>query len=63
MTKEITFKVYRRHALKEELQYLIQSDKTDHLATHKGRPSRKSPNVWSDSVPRVHPSGGKVPHD
>jgi hypothetical protein len=36
VTREITFKGYRRHASKEEPQYIIQSDKTDHLAIHKG---------------------------
>jgi len=33
---EITFKDYTVHASKEEPQYLIKSDKTDHLAMHKG---------------------------
>ena len=32
---EITFKGYKVHASKEEPQYLIKSDKTDHLAMHK----------------------------
>ncbi len=36
VTKPIQFKGYTRHASKEEPQYLIQSDKTDHLAMHKG---------------------------
>jgi hypothetical protein len=36
VTREITFKGYRRHASKEEPQYIIKSDKTDHLAIHKG---------------------------
>jgi len=35
-TSEITFKGYNVHASKEEPQYLIKSDKTDHLAMHKG---------------------------
>ena len=34
-TSEITFKGYKVHASKEEPQYLIKSDKTDHLAMHK----------------------------
>jgi len=33
---EITFKGYKVHASKEEPQYLIKSDKTDHMAMHKG---------------------------
>src|SRR5450756_874341 len=35
-TSEITFKGYTVRASKEEPQYLIKSDKTDHLAMHKG---------------------------
>lgn len=30
------FKGYTHHATKEEPQYFIKSDKTDHLAVHKG---------------------------
>ncbi len=33
---EIKFKGYTVHASKEQPQYLIKSDKTDHLAMHKG---------------------------
>ncbi len=40
-TSEITFKGYTVHASKEEPQYLIKSDKTDHLAMHKGSALRK----------------------
>jgi hypothetical protein len=36
VTSEITFKGYKRHASREEPQYIIKSDKTDHLAIHKG---------------------------
>ena len=32
----ITFKGYTVHASKDEPQYLIKSDTTDHLAMHKG---------------------------
>jgi hypothetical protein len=35
-TSQIMFKGYTVHASKEEPQYLIKSDKTDHLAMHKG---------------------------
>jgi hypothetical protein len=35
-TSEITFKGYTVHASEEEPQYLIKSEKTDHLAMHKG---------------------------
>jgi hypothetical protein len=36
IVSEIKFKGYTVHASKEEPQYLIESDKTDHLAMHKG---------------------------
>ena len=41
VTSEIEFKGYRRHASKEEPQYIIKSDKTDHLAIHKGSALKK----------------------
>ncbi|MGD0899444.1 MAG: DUF2945 domain-containing protein [Thermoguttaceae bacterium] len=37
----ITFKGYTVHASKEEPQYLIESDTTDHLAMHKGSALKK----------------------
>ena len=37
----IKFKGYTVHASREEPQYLIESDKTDHLAMHKGSALRK----------------------
>ena len=41
ITSQITFKGYERHASREEPQYLIKSDKTDHIAIHKGTALRK----------------------
>jgi hypothetical protein len=38
----ITFKGYTVHASKDEPQYLIESDTTDHLAMHKGSALRKT---------------------
>ena len=38
---EITFKGYKRHASRDEPQYLIKNDKTDHLAIHKGSAIKK----------------------
>ena len=43
ITSEITFKGYTVHASKEEPQYLIKSEKTEHLAMHKGSALRKLP--------------------
>lgn len=37
----IKFKGYTVHASSEEPQYLIESDKTDHLAIHKGSALRR----------------------
>ncbi len=41
VTSAIKFKTYTVHATKEEPQYLIKSDKTDHMAMHKGAALRK----------------------
>jgi len=41
ITSAITFKGYKVHASKEEPQYLIKSDKTDHMAIHKGSALKK----------------------
>ena len=37
VTSPMRFKHYTVHASKEQPQYLIKSDKTDHLAMHKGK--------------------------
>ncbi|MCP3055783.1 DUF2945 domain-containing protein [Aurantimonas marianensis] len=34
--KDFDYKGHRRRASKEDPQYEIQSDKTDHIAAHKG---------------------------
>lgn len=41
ITSPITFKNYTVRASKEEPQYLIKSDKTDHMAMHKGKALKK----------------------
>ena len=41
ITSAITFKGYTVHASNEEPQYLIKSDKTDHMAMHKGGALKK----------------------
>jgi hypothetical protein len=41
VTAEITFKGYKRHASKEHPQYIIKSDKSDHIAIHKGSALKK----------------------
>jgi Hypervirulence associated proteins TUDOR domain len=41
ITSPIKFKTYTVRASKEEPQYLIKSDKTDHMAMHKGAALKK----------------------
>ena len=41
VTSPIQFKGYTVHASPEEPQYEIQSDRTDHIAMHKGSALRK----------------------
>ncbi len=43
VTSPTPFKTYTVRATKEEPQYLIKSDKTDHLAMHKGSALKK---IW-----------------
>ncbi len=43
VTSEIRFKGYTVHASRDQPQYLIESDKTDHLAMHKGSALKKIP--------------------
>ena len=43
ITSKITFKGYAVHASKEEPQYQIKSDTTDHVAMHKGSALKKLP--------------------
>jgi hypothetical protein len=40
-TKDFDYKGYTHHASKDDPQYEIKSDKTDHVAAHKGSALRK----------------------
>jgi hypothetical protein len=40
-TKDVDYKGYIHHASKDEPQYEIKSDKTAHIALHKGRALRR----------------------
>jgi hypothetical protein len=40
-TSEVDYKGYTHHASREEPQYEIKSDKSDHIAMHKGAALRK----------------------
>ena len=39
ITSDMKFKGYVHHASREAPQYLIKSDKTEHVAIHKGAPA------------------------
>ena len=41
VTSEMDYKGYTHHASKDEPQFLIKSDKTDHVAMHKGTALKK----------------------
>ena len=41
-TKNVDYKGYTHHASKEEPQYEIKSDKTDHIAMHKDSALKKA---------------------
>lgn len=43
LTSAIKFKTYTVRASKDQPQYLIKSDTTDHLAVHKGSALKKLP--------------------
>ena len=40
-TKDVAYKGYTHHASRDEPQYEIKSDKTDHIALHKGAALRR----------------------
>ncbi len=54
VTSATKFKTYTVRASKEEPQYLIKSDKTDHMAMHKGAALKK---LAKNNRP---PRGGRV---
>jgi hypothetical protein len=62
ITSPIVFKGYRRHATREQPQYLITSEKTDHIAIHKGTALRRLRGGTAPSsrahAPRRRPSRG-----
>lgn len=42
-TKDVDYKGYTHHASRSEPQYEIKSDKTDHIAMHKGSALKRMP--------------------
>lgn len=59
VTSETDFKGYIHHATKAEPQYLIQSDKTDHIAIHKGTALKKLRSPAKRSSRRKKKDGSK----
>ena len=57
VTSAIKFKTYTVRASKEDPQYLIKSDKTDHLAMHRGAILKKISKRGPASSKR--PAGGE----
>lgn len=55
VTSAIKFKTYIVHASREEPQYLIKSDKTDHLAMHKGAALSKISTNTRSPQKRLNP--------
>jgi hypothetical protein len=55
VTSAIKFKSYTVRATTEEPQYLIKSDKTDHMAMHKGAALKKLGRRDHASPKRSHP--------
>src|SRR2546426_7022437 len=49
-TKNVNYKGYTHHASEAEPQYEIKSDKTDHIALHKGSADRKSTRLNSSHL-------------
>jgi hypothetical protein len=53
ITSDMKFKGYTHHATREVPQYLIQSDKTEHVAVHKGTALRlMAPRTRKSSSPK-----------
>ena len=53
--KNVDYKGYIHHASKEEPQYEIKSDKTDHIAMHKGSALRRISKDSNKSRSRTFP--------
>jgi hypothetical protein len=51
--KDVNYKGYVHHASPEDPQYEIKSDKTDHVALHKGGALRRLPADRRPPVPGV----------
>ena len=59
ITAPIEFKGYTVHASREEPRYLIESDRTDHLAMHKGSALRRLRGPARTKSSRRRPGRGR----
>jgi hypothetical protein len=59
VTSEIVFNGYKRHASRDEPQYIIKSDKTDHLAIHKGSALKKLRPIKKAGRPKRGKAGSR----
>jgi len=53
VVSDTRFKGYVHHASKDEPQYIIKSDKTDHIAIHKGTASAAAKSTWRSHIRAV----------
>jgi Hypervirulence associated proteins TUDOR domain len=55
VVSDVRFKGYVHHASKDEPQFFIKSDKTDHVAIHKGRVLKhiKAQTKWKTAKPKT----------
>jgi hypothetical protein len=59
ITSDVRFKGYQHHASQNVPQYLIQSDKTDHVAIHKGQALRLLKPRRANRIKKAHKVSGK----
>lgn len=59
---DVRFKGYIHHATREEPQYFIKSDKTDHVAIHKGSALRHLKSRPQRNTKKAHKKGPTGKH-
>ena len=60
-TKDVNYKGHMRRVSEADPQYEIKSDKTDHIAMHKGSALHKLKSAKGQSRPDNKPSGQESP--
>jgi Hypervirulence associated proteins TUDOR domain len=59
VTSDVRLKGYVHHASQNVPQYLIQSDKTDHVAIHKGQALRLLKSRTANRIKKAHKVSNK----